>query len=169
MDRIKGLPIWQVLTEERVAKLPDGEDTVKFSEDSQLNKGQKDAVRKALRAKELLLIWGPPGTGKTEVIAEIARQEAMLGNKTLIVSQANLAVDNAIARLHDSPSVWPLRIAKEDWKPEEDDKSKVPMLDTAGKFFLGPVAGAVARKPERECGRGHRRPAAGIYGALGRL
>ena len=135
--RIKGFPIWKVLTEERVAKLPGEEDAVvEFGDDCRLNDGQKEAVRKALRAEELLLIWGPPGTGKTEVIAEIARQEAARGGRTLIVSQANLAVDNAIARLHGSPGVWPLRIAKDDWVPEEDDKGKVPMQDTSGKFFL---------------------------------
>lgn len=136
LRQIRQHPIWGVLTEERVAKLPDGEKEVEFADDCRLNDGQKDAVCKALRAEELLLIWGPPGTGKTEVIAEIARQEAKRDGKTLIVSQANLAVDNAIARLHDAPGVWPLRIAKDDWTPEEDDKSKVPMMDTAGEFFL---------------------------------
>ena len=136
LQEIKGRRIWKALTGERVAKLPreKGEDINLFNK--KLNKRQKEAVRKALRTEELLLIWGPPGTGKTEVIAEIARQEAQRGHKTLIASQANLAVDNAIARLYDSPSVWPLRIAKKSWQPEEDDKKKVPMRETVDSFFL---------------------------------
>ena len=151
LNQVKKLPIWKVLTEEDVAKLPDEEEsTIYFEDDCILDEGQKNAVCKALRAKELLLIWGPPGTGKTEVITEIAQQEAKRGGTTLIVSQANLAVDNAIARLHDKSHVWPLRIAKDDWNPEEDDKTKIPTQDTAGSFFLDWMKQALSENEDEE-------------------
>ncbi len=64
-----------------------------------LNEEQRQSVEGVLNADDLYLIQGPPGTGKTTVIAEICYQVALQGGKTLIASQTNLAVDNAISRL----------------------------------------------------------------------
>lgn len=77
-----------------------------------LNEDQRAAAQKAVLAPELFLLQGPPGTGKTTVIAEIARREVAQGHRVLVASQANLAVDNALARLPEGPSVRPLRIAR---------------------------------------------------------
>lgn len=74
-----------------------------------LNEYQRNAVRKALEAKDIFLIQGPPGTGKTTVIAEICYQNAMNGLKTLIASQSNLAVDNALSKLVHDPNIRALR------------------------------------------------------------
>lgn len=76
---------------------------------STLNGKQKLAVEGALNAKDLFLIQGPPGTGKTTVIAEICYQNAIRGKKTLISSQTNLAVDNALSRLVHNPKIRILR------------------------------------------------------------
>ncbi|MGB3509824.1 MAG: AAA domain-containing protein, partial [Microcoleaceae cyanobacterium] len=73
------------------------------------NNEQISAVEKVLTAPDLVLIQGPPGTGKTTVIAEICYQIALRGGKTLIASQANLAVDNALSRLVHSPVIRALR------------------------------------------------------------
>ena len=134
LKKIKERLIWEVLSCERVSDLPQDEE-VEWHDNCRLNDKQKEAVKKALNATELCMIWGPPGTGKTEVIAEIARQEALRGNKTLISSQANLAVDNALARLYEMPDVWTFRVAKEEYKLEGDDINKVPMMNTAADFF----------------------------------
>ncbi|MBQ8434692.1 MAG: hypothetical protein IJX24_01600, partial [Oscillospiraceae bacterium] len=67
------------------------------------------AVEGALNAEDLYLIQGPPGTGKTTVIAEICYQNAIRGLKTLIVSQSNLAVDNAISRVMNHADIRVLR------------------------------------------------------------
>ena len=45
-----------------------------------------------------LAVEGPPGTGKTPVIAATACEIAMTGGKMLITSLTNVAVDNAIER-----------------------------------------------------------------------
>jgi DNA polymerase III delta prime subunit len=76
------------------------------------NADQIAAVETVLSARDLILIQGPPGTGKTTVIAEICYQIARLGGKTLIASQANLAVDNALSRLVHNPAIRALRKGK---------------------------------------------------------
>ncbi|HEY0752525.1 MAG TPA: AAA domain-containing protein [Ktedonobacteraceae bacterium] len=73
------------------------------------NSGQIAAIEAALAVPDLLLIQGPPGTGKTTVIAEICYQVALGGGRTLIASQSNLAVDNALSRIMHSPQVRALR------------------------------------------------------------
>ena len=60
---------------------------------------QRTALRRAL-ASELLLILGPPGTGKTDVLAAIALLHAILyKHRVLIASHTNIAIDNAVMRL----------------------------------------------------------------------
>ncbi|MBG1259654.1 translation initiation factor IF-2 N-terminal domain-containing protein [Nostoc commune] len=76
---------------------------------SSANPSQKAAVEKVLAAEDLVLIQGPPGTGKTTVIAEICYQVALRGGRTLITSQANLAVDNALSRLVHNPVIRAVR------------------------------------------------------------
>jgi len=46
-----------------------------------------------------LAVEGPPGTGKTSVIAAAACEIAMAGGRVLITSLTNVAVDNAIERI----------------------------------------------------------------------
>ncbi|KAF3890513.1 MULTISPECIES: AAA domain-containing protein [Nostocales] len=83
------------------------------------NPDQIAAVEAVLSAPDMVLIQGPPGTGKTTVIAEICYQVALRGGKTLIASQANLAVDNALSRLVHSPVIRALRKGKAEKVQEE--------------------------------------------------
>ncbi|MEH1921594.1 AAA domain-containing protein [Nostoc sp.] len=76
---------------------------------SSANPSQKAAVETVLASEDLVLIQGPPGTGKTTVIAEICYQVALRGGRTLITSQANLAVDNALSRLVHNPVIRTVR------------------------------------------------------------
>ena len=73
------------------------------------NSSQKAAVETVLSAPDLALIQGPPGTGKTTVIVEICYQVALRGGRTLIASQANLAVDNALSRLQHNRAIRAVR------------------------------------------------------------
>ncbi|WP_375513073.1 translation initiation factor IF-2 N-terminal domain-containing protein [uncultured Nostoc sp.] len=86
---------------------------------SSANPGQKAAVEKVLATKDLVLIQGPPGTGKTTVIAEICYQIALRGGRTLIASQANLAVDNALSRLVHNPVIRAVRKGRAEKVGEE--------------------------------------------------
>lgn len=67
-----------------------------------LTDSQKNAVIRSLsldRENPFFLIHGPPGTGKTTVIAEIVRQLRNRGKNILITSHTNVAVDNALEKL----------------------------------------------------------------------
>lgn len=63
-----------------------------------LNPEQHDAISRAL-GSDTSFIWGPPGTGKTFVLAEIASQFLARNARVLIASHTNIAIDNALERL----------------------------------------------------------------------
>lgn len=61
---------------------------------------QVDAIRQGLSDAPVLLLKGPPGTGKTTVIVELIRQAVRRGKRVLLTSQTHQAVDNVLERLH---------------------------------------------------------------------
>lgn len=77
---------------------------------SNLNEEQKVAVQKMLATKDICLIQGPPGTGKTTVIAEAIYHFTKNGQRVLLASQTNLAVDNVLERLAKDPSIRAVRL-----------------------------------------------------------
>ncbi|CAB4058726.1 IGHMBP2 [Lepeophtheirus salmonis] len=64
-----------------------------------LNPCQRSAVEFALLQKEIGIIHGPPGTGKTTTVVEIVSQAVKSGCKVLCVAPSNVAVDNLLERL----------------------------------------------------------------------
>ncbi|KAL5708165.1 myosin ATPase [Ranunculus cassubicifolius] len=66
---------------------------------SNLDHSQKNAISKALSSKNLFLLHGPPGTGKTTTVVEIILQEVKRGSKILACAASNIAVDNIVERL----------------------------------------------------------------------
>ena len=87
-----------------------------------LNEFQRAAVVGAMSAEDLYVIQGPPGTGKTTVISEICYQNAKAGLKTLVASQSNLAVDNALSRLLSNKDIRILRYGRTESIEEEGKK-----------------------------------------------
>src|SRR5439155_11629143 len=69
---------------------------------SRLNPYQREAVEKALACKEVALVHGPPGTGKTTVLVEIIRQAVAQGARVLASAPSNIAVDNLLEKLLDT-------------------------------------------------------------------
>lgn len=65
-----------------------------------LNESQMNAVIAGILSEDLVLIQGPPGTGKTQVIVEWIKYFVKHGNRILISSQSNAAVDNVFKRLN---------------------------------------------------------------------
>lgn len=86
---------------------------------NRLNKYQQEAVAGAMQAHDLYVIQGPPGTGKTTVISEICYQNVKAGLRTLVTSQSNLAVDNALGRLLSDPETRILRYGRTESIEEE--------------------------------------------------
>ncbi len=81
----------------------EGEGAVEFW-DNDLDHVQKLAVKKSLAARDIFLIHGPPGTGKTRTIVEIVRQVLNSDGhdpKILISSQSNVAVNHALSTLRE--------------------------------------------------------------------
>jgi superfamily I DNA and/or RNA helicase len=64
-----------------------------------LNDSQRDAVALALAAKDVAIIHGPPGTGKTTAVVELIRQAVRRGERVLACAPSNLAVDNLLEKL----------------------------------------------------------------------
>jgi len=100
--------------------------TAKLREDivfhNHLNEYQQRAVLGALSVEDLYVIQGPPGTGKTTVISEICQQNVKAGLKTLVASQSNLAVDNALGRLLSNQEIRILRYGRTESIEEEGKK-----------------------------------------------
>jgi hypothetical protein len=122
--------------------------------DPRLNDGQRQAVAKALAAPDVFFLQGPPGTGKTTVIAELCRQMARQGKRTLISSQANLAVDNALGSLYPagrpSPELRPLRELDSRREADMDDAYKDFLPARIVPRWLREVADACTASLERE-------------------
>ena len=84
--------------ESGTAAIEDGDDLSYFS--PTLDASQKEAVVHALRAQELAIVHGPPGTGKTTTVVEIVLQEAVRRRQRVLVCAAsNVAVDNLVERI----------------------------------------------------------------------
>ncbi|KAL8747444.1 MAG: hypothetical protein Q9184_007597, partial [Pyrenodesmia sp. 2 TL-2023] len=75
--------------------------------DSTLNDSQRDAVRFALASREVALIHGPPGTGKTYTLIELILQLVKRSQRILVCGPSNISVDNIVERLapHKIPIV----------------------------------------------------------------
>ncbi len=60
--------------------------------------GQNYAFNRAT-SEGITFIWGPPGTGKTETLANIALEHIENGRRVLMLSYSNVSVDGALLRV----------------------------------------------------------------------
>ncbi len=66
---------------------------------SKLNEAQLQAFQRSTTVPDLLLVLGPPGTGKTTTITEMVRSSIQDRKRVLITSATHKAVDNVLERL----------------------------------------------------------------------
>ena len=66
-----------------------------------LNRTQEEAVNKVLRAKDVAVVHGPPGTGKTTTLVEAIYETLRRENQVLVCAQSNMAVDWISEKLVD--------------------------------------------------------------------
>ena len=67
-----------------------------------LNPSQEHAVNEVLRAKDVHVLHGPPGTGKTTTLVEAINETLMRETQVLVCAQSNTAVDWISEKLVDS-------------------------------------------------------------------
>lgn len=72
-----------------------------------LNDEQEKAIRSALSA-DITLIAGPPGTGKTQVVANLIINASIAGQNVLFTSKNNNAVDVVVKRVNALNRALPL-------------------------------------------------------------
>ncbi|MBX9756545.1 MAG: AAA family ATPase [Pseudomonadaceae bacterium] len=113
------------------------------------------ALDAALNTPDIAIIIGPPGTGKTQVIAALQRrlaeetQDRNIAAQVLISSFQHDAVDNALNR----SDVFGLPGARVGGKRGGQDEGSVidPWLDRQGSHLQKQIAEQYSKYPELEC------------------
>ncbi len=78
------------------------------------NESQMNAICSGINSRDVFLVMGPPGTGKTTVILEWVKYFVTQEHKRVLVSsQNNKAVDNVLARIAEEPDIDIIRIGSE--------------------------------------------------------
>jgi hypothetical protein len=66
-----------------------------------LNSTQQEAVNRVLVSKDVMVVHGPPGTGKTTTLVEAIYETLRRENQVLVCAQSNMAVDWISEKLVD--------------------------------------------------------------------
>ena len=66
-----------------------------------LNPTQEKAVNEVLWAKDVAIVHGPPGTGKTTTLVEAINETLMRESQVMVCAQSNMAVDWICEKLVD--------------------------------------------------------------------
>ncbi len=112
-----------------------------------LNDSQREVVNHILGMSpgDLYTVVGPPGTGKTEVIANAAHELANKGERVLVTSHTNIAVDNVIEKLAGNNLHKVVRVGR----PEKvSTKAKELMLEKVVDSESASVSGLLNRVDE---------------------
>ena len=116
-----------------------------------LSPRQREAVAGALATKNVFCIQGPPGTGKTAVICELVQQLISNGERVLVASTRNIAVNEVLKRIGGAQGIRALRLTA-DRKKAEDVGEYLP--SEIINSFIGKASNsgecAAAQKAERE-------------------
>lgn len=95
-----------------------------------LDEHQRDCIYKAMSTPHFAVIHGPPGSGKTTVVAGIIRRALARGERVLVVSPTHVAVDNVVEKLVPTGDVMDDRL----------DATTLPVRYAARTHKLSPRA-----------------------------
>lgn len=82
---------------------------------STISTGQDTAIQRAFN-EDITIVWGPPGTGKTHTMAEIAINNLIKNKTVLIVSHSNISVDGVVLKIAELMEKQGLQKALQDGK-----------------------------------------------------
>ncbi len=92
------------------------------SESGNLNKEQLAAVNRSL-SQSITFIWGPPGTGKTHTIGKLVEELVNRGDRVLVTSHTNVAVDTALLKAVEKLSSYPVGTVVRVGDPSNSDSA----------------------------------------------
>ncbi len=79
----------------------DGVDETKLSYINEINFSQEKVINLVTKEKKLV-VWGPPGTGKSQTITNLIAASVMKGENVLVVSEKKVALDVIYSRLRSA-------------------------------------------------------------------
>lgn len=116
---------------------------------SGLDVSQKEACKKALERPSVYCIIGPPGTGKTDVLASIACCLSSIGKEVLILSNTHMAVNNALNKCVKKHNTSNAIKVGERLKATELDNG-VAIFDTYKKYLSSRSERTKERKKKKD-------------------
>lgn len=117
-----------ILTNPGLNPLPVTQEVEAFAQ-KDLDDAKRDAVASVLGASGISLVKGPPGTGKTTLIAELVAQQLSKNpnSQILLASQTHIALDHALSKVTAvTPAASILRIGAPDQLSAESEAWTVP-------------------------------------------
>lgn len=141
----KPSPLRELLLADRPAPLlPEGE-----VDDPQANSSQRRAIHAALAATDLAVIWGPPGTGKTWVLARILARLVARGEHPWALAESNAAVDH-LARAALSQGLTVVRLGP--LSRVEEDLRSLHLSTRVDRSLYGPALATLRREMRKTWG-----------------
>ncbi|AQL41479.1 AAA family ATPase [Halorientalis sp. IM1011] len=126
-----------------------GEDDTTYIDN---NAAQNEAVSLAVRAEDVALIHGPPGTGKTYTLARTVRALVERGERVLLTAFTNRAVDNAIEALEEQGFTDIVRMGTETGVRPDMQEYRLPDSGDPGKLASELREASVVAATTASCG-----------------
>lgn len=120
------------------------------------NEAQAEAIGFASEAPHVYIVHGPPGTGKTFVLAQIVKHRVAKGERVLITSSTHRAINNALsayAKIKDpnthvgrvGPVFFDAQLASANIETQENF-SDLSFHDSGGSYVIGATPFATRTK-----------------------
>ena len=100
-----------------------------------LNRSQEEAVNKVLGAKQVSIVHGPPGTGKTTTLVEAIYETLHRENQVIVCAQSNTAVEALTSCASGTPLVSMTRCSLSHMNAVSNRIRIIPSYGASGKRY----------------------------------